>query len=234
VFFSSPYLTAAKEIPVCDLSFIVVLLVGLTGLVFGWRALARRHALPCPPEFIWLLENRAMDRVAGSALLLDRAGIVPGMDVLDAGCGPGRLTIPLAERVGERGSVLAVDLQEEMLSRLKVRLEARRITNVHTLKAALGNGALPADAFDRALLVTVLGEIPDRVKALGEIRRSLKPGGVLSVTEVFPDPHFQTRNTVRKLAEQAGLELRELHGNWRAFTINLAHPAKAPVAGSSD
>jgi ubiquinone/menaquinone biosynthesis C-methylase UbiE len=121
-----------------------------------------------------------------------------------------------------------------MLSRLKVRLEARRITNVHTLKAALGNGALPADAFDRVLLVTVLGEIPDRVKALGEIRRSLKPGGVLSVTEVFPDPHFQTRNTVRKLAEQAGLELRESHGNWRAFTINLARPAKAPVAGSSD
>jgi SAM-dependent methyltransferase len=96
VFFSSPYLTANKEIPVCDLSFIVVLLVGLTGLVFGWRALARRHALPCTPEFIWLLENRAMDRVAGSALLLNRAGIVPGMDVLDAGCGPGRLTIPLS------------------------------------------------------------------------------------------------------------------------------------------
>jgi SAM-dependent methyltransferase len=234
VFFSSPHLTAGKEIPMCDLSFIVVLLAGVTGLVFGWRALARRHALPCPPEFIWLLENRAMERVAGSASLMDRAGIVPGMDVLDAGCGPGRLTIPLAERVGERGSVLAVDLQEEMLSRLKARLEARRITNVRTLQAALGSGALPAGTFDRALLVAVLGEIPDRASTLREIRRSLRPGGVLSVTEVFPDPHFQPRGTVRKLAEKAGLELRETHGNWRAFTVNLARPAEASLAGSSD
>jgi ubiquinone/menaquinone biosynthesis C-methylase UbiE len=218
----------------CDLSFIVVLLVGLTGLVFGWRALARRHALPCPPEFIWLLENRAMDRVAGSALLLDRAGVAPGMNVLDAGCGPGRLTVPLAERVGERGSVLAVDLQEGMLSRLKDRIEARGITNVRTLQAALGSKALPACAFDRALLVTVLGEIPDRVNALRDIQQSLKPGSVLSVTEVFPDPHYQGRSTVRRLAEQAGFEVRDMYGNWRAFTINLARPAEVSKVGSRE
>jgi len=218
----------------CDLSFTVVLLVGLTGLVFGWRVLTRRHAIPCPPELIWLLENRAMERVAGSALLLERAGIVPGMHVLDAGCGPGRLTIPLAERVGERGSVLAVDLQEGMLSRLKARLEARCITNVRTLQAALGSGALPAGAFDRALLVTVLGEIPDRVNALREIQHSLRPGGILSVTEVFPDPHYQSRSTVRRLAEQAGFAVRETSGNWRAFTINLSGPAEGAVAGSSE
>ena len=218
----------------CDLSFTVVLLVGLTGLVFGWRVLTRRHAIPCPPELIWLLENRAMERVAGSALLLERAGIVPGMHVLDAGCGPGRLTIPLAERVGERGSVLAVDLQEGMLSRLKARLEARGITNVRTLQAALGSGALPAGAFDRALLVTVLGEIPGRVNALREIQHSLRPGGILSVTEVFPDPHYQSRSTVRRLAEQAGFAVRETSGNWRAFTINLSGPAEGAVAGSSE
>jgi len=216
----------------CDLSFILVVLAGFTGLVIGWRALARRHTLPCPPEFLWLLENRAMERVAGSALLLDRAGIVPGMHVLDAGCGPGRLTIPLAERVGERGSVLAVDLQEEMLSRLKTRLETSGITNVRTLQAALGSGALPVGTFDRALLVTVLGEIPDRVSALREIQRSLRLGGILSVTEVFPDPHFQPRSTVRKLAEQAGFEVQQTHGNWRAFTINLARTANASVADS--
>jgi len=88
----------------------------------------------------------------------------------------------------------------------------------------------PADAaqltFDRALLVTVLGEIPDRVAALQEIRGSLKPGGLLSVTEVFPDPHYQRRDTVRQLAQQAGLEVRETYGTWRAHTTNLARPAE--------
>ena len=211
-----------------------ILVLIAAGIVLGWRALTRRVALPCPPQFIWLLENRAMERVAGGKLLLDRAGIAPGMDVLDAGCGPGRLTVPLAERVGEPGSVVAFDLQETMLSRLRARLEETGISNVRTLQGALGSGALPAAAFDRAMLVTVLGEIPDRLSALREIRRSLKTGGILSVTEVFPDPHFQSRGTVRKLAEQAGFDVRETYGNWRAFTINLVRAAKEPVARSAE
>ena len=215
-------------------SFAAVLVVIGMGVVIGWRTLARRHTLPCPPQFIWLLENRAMDRVAGSALLMDRARILSGMEVLDAGCGPGRLTLPLAERVGEHGSVVAFDLQEGMLARLKARLEQKGVLNVRPLQGALGGGALPAGAFDRALLVTVLGEIPDRVSALREIRQSLKPGGILSITEVFPDPHYQPRGTVRKLAEQAGFEMCEVFGNWRAFTLNVARPAQARAPGSSD
>jgi len=206
--------------------FIATAIVLAAGIVLGWRVLARRRALPCPPAFIWLLENRAMERVAGSSLLFDRAGITAGMHVLDAGCGPGRLTIPLAERVGVGGRVLAVDLQEGMLSRLQARMQEHGVTHVQTLRAALGGGELPTRAFDRALLVTVLGEIPDRVAALQEIRESLKPGGMLSVTEVFPDPHYQRRETVRRLAQQAGLEVRETFGTWRAHTTNLARPAE--------
>lgn len=194
------------------------------GFVIGWRLLARRLALPCPTGCLWLLENRMMERVAGAALLLDRAGVQPGMSVLDAGCGPGRLTVPLAERVGRQGQVLALDLQPEMLDRLTIRLEAAGIGNVQTLRAGLGDGALPKCGFDRAFLVTVLGEIQDRLSALREILTSLKPGGVLSVTEVFPDPHYQSRSTVRRMAEQAGFQVIEVIGSWRAFTINLARP----------
>jgi len=208
---------------------IIATLMLAAGIILGWRALARRRALPCPPAFIWLLENRAMERVAGSSLLFDRAGITAGMHVLDAGCGPGRLTLPLAERVGEHGGVLAVDLQEGMLLRLRARLQEHGITRVRTLQPALGAGTLPKGAFDRALLVTVLGEIPDRVAALREICGSLKPGGILSVTEVFPDPHFQRRATVRQLARQAGFEASQTFGNWRAHTSNLARTADDAV-----
>lgn len=199
------------------------LLAGL-GIVLGWRILARRHRLPCPTACLWLLENRMMDRVAGAALLIERAGVEAGMSVLDAGCGPGRLTVTLAARVGPRGSVLAVDLQSAMLERLQARLVAGGAANVRTLHAALGAGALPTATFDRAFLVTVLGEIPDRVAALREILGSLKPGGVLSVTEVFPDPHYQGRGTVRRLAEQAGFRVLGVMGTRRAFTMNLVRP----------
>lgn len=197
------------------------------GVAIGWRLLARRHALPCPTACLWLLENRMMERVAGAAMLMDRAGVKPGMSVLDAGCGPGRMTLPLAARVGRQGHVLAVDLQPEMLDRLTARLKAAEVGNVRILRAGLGDGALPKDAFDRAFLVTVLGEIQDRPSALREILTSLKPGGVLSVTEVLPDPHYQSRSTVRRLAEQAGFQEIEMAGSWRAFTMNLARPTSS-------
>lgn len=203
------------------------LLVLIAGVVAGWRVLARRHTLPCPTACLWLLENRMMDRVAGGRVLLDRAGVQAGMTVLDAGCGPGRLTLPLAERVGPQGRVVALDLQEAMLSRLKARLQASAVQNVEMLHAGLGSGKLPAGEFDRAFLVTVLGEIPDRLAALREIRASLKPGGILSVTEVFPDPHFQGRGTVQRLGEQAGFRVGVPVGTWRAFTVNLSQPGGA-------
>jgi len=203
---------------------VIAAAVATLGFVIGWRLLARRAALPCPTACLWLLENRMMERVAGAELLLDRAGVQPGMTVLDAGCGPGRLTIPLAARVGPAGQVLAVDLQTAMLERLSARLESQAIRNVRTQHAALGAGTLPASAFERAFLVTVLGEIPDRLGALREILSALKPGGVLSLTEVFPDPHYQSQQTVRRLAEAAGFRVVEVLGSWRAFTANLARP----------
>ena len=206
--------------------FLIVIAAAVVTLVFvlGWRLLARRAALPCPTACLWLLENRMMERVAGAALLLDRAGVQPGMSVLDAGCGPGRLTIPLAARVGPAGQVLALDLQPAMLERLQARLESQAIRNVRTQRAALGAGTLSPGSFDRAFLVTVLGEIPDRLSALREIRSALKPGGMLSLTEVFPDPHYQSQRTVRRLAEAAGFRVVEILGSWRAFTANLVRP----------
>ena len=57
-----------------------------------------------------------------------------------------------------------------------------------------------ANNFDRALLVTVLGEIPDRDAALRAIFDALKPGGILSITEILRDPHYQRRTTVLRLA----------------------------------
>jgi ubiquinone/menaquinone biosynthesis C-methylase UbiE len=159
--------------------------------------------------------------VAGAELLMDRAGIGPGMAVLDAGCGPGRLTVPIAKRVGEAGRVVAVDRQPRMLRQLQRRLADRAITNVETILGGLGEGRLPADRFDVVLLVKVLGEIPDKAAALREIRHALRSGGVLSVTEVLPDPHYQTLAQVRALAAEAGLAEQRLFEGRVGYTLNL-------------
>ena len=123
------------------------------------------------------------------------------MAVLDAGCGPGRLTIPAARQVSPGGEVVAVDFQAEQLQRPRAKATAANVANVRFVQPGLREGKLPEAAFDCALLCTVLGEILDREAALAEeILKALKPGGVLSVTEVLPDPHFQGKGTLRALA----------------------------------
>lgn len=199
------------------ISFAVVFLL----IVVGWRYAARRRGLPCPEWLVPLLENPYMNWVAGSERLMERAGIERGMRVLDVGCGPGRLTIPAAELVGASGEVVALDVQEGMLSRLNERIAERRITNIRTLQAGAGQGAVPEDSFDRALLVTVLGEIPERRLALGEVHRALKADGVLSVTEVIPDPHYQRKSKLQAMAHETGFDLDQRWDGLLSYTMNF-------------
>src|SRR5215472_14125874 len=136
---------------------------------------------PFPASMAWLLDNPVSRIQAGR--LLRRLPIRPGMRVLDLGCGPGRLTIPIAHRVGEDGEVLAVDLQPAMLSIVERRATGQGLRNVRTLQAAAGDGDLGADGYDLALLATVLGEVPAgrRAAAIAQLARALRPGGALAV-----------------------------------------------------
>ena len=70
--------------------------------------------------------------------------------------------------------------------------------------------ALPYEdaSMDAVVLTAVLGEIPDPVAALREIRRVLKPGGRLVVGELFGDPHFTTIGSLKSQSAEAGLASR--------------------------
>jgi ubiquinone/menaquinone biosynthesis C-methylase UbiE len=186
-----------------------------------WRLLSRFFNLPCPAFYIGLLESAIFDRIAGAKVLIERADIQPGHKVLDAGCGPGRVTLPLAEYLGNSGQVTAFDMQDTMLSRLRARLKEKHINNVKIIHGRFGENLLPEATHDRALMVSVLGEIPDQVEALREIYRSLVPGGILSITETLPDPHYQTPKKVTQLAEEVGFKTILAFHSWRSYTINL-------------
>ena len=151
----------------------------------------------------------------------------PGLDVLDVGCGPGRLTIPIAHAVGPKGAVTAIDIQVGMLEEAGNRSRSANLTNIRFLQIGAGEGKLEHNQFDRAVMVTVLGEIPDRNAALEEIFLALKPGGFLVIEETIRDPHFQTRGTVRKLAAAAGFNEREFSGSRFSYTITLGKPTGA-------
>src|ERR671914_2610450 len=172
-------------------------LLGVVSLAIAGLLRQRQRPIPIPPPLTFLFENPLVEAFAGSELLVERLGLAPGMRVLDAGCGPGRLTIPLARAVGPDGEVVALDGQRAMLAKLERRLEAEGITNVRPLRAGLGEGVLGEGGFDRAVLAMVLGEVRDRRKAVRELYATLEPGGVLSVPEIFGDPDYRRPPTVR-------------------------------------
>jgi cyclopropane fatty-acyl-phospholipid synthase-like methyltransferase len=190
--------------------------------VFGWRFASR---LPCPVWLRWLVElDNPFTEANRSDVIIQHLNLQRGMTVLDIGCGPGRLTIPVAEQVGPQGAVVAIDLQAGMLRRAQERAQAADLSNIRFVQARMGKGKLEAGLADRALLVTVLGEIPDREAAFREVFAALKPGGMLSVTETIFDPHFQRRDTVLRLADAVGFREKAFFGNRMAFTLNLERP----------
>ncbi|MCO4844420.1 MAG: methyltransferase domain-containing protein [Sulfurovum sp.] len=162
-----------------------------------------------------------MNAVSSPDKIFQRLDLEKGMKLLDVGSGPGRLALPAAKLVGKSGEVVALDLQSKMLKKLSVRAEDMGLDNIRIINAGAGKGKTNKDYFDRALLVTVLGEIPNKDEALMEIYNSLKEGGILSVTEVIPDPHYTTIKKVRALCLDAGFQEMDSFGNWVAFTINF-------------
>jgi ubiquinone/menaquinone biosynthesis C-methylase UbiE len=167
----------------------------------------------------WLLLIQAGNRLTKRQLALQ-----PGMHVLDVGCGSGRFTIPMAQQVGSKGSVLGIDIDARKLQRAEQRLQEASLTNVRFERAGAGEGKLPHDQFDRALLFAVLGEMSERSAALAEIFQALKSGGILCITEGFLDPHDQSQERVRSFAQAVGFVEERCEGNRWLFTMNFLKP----------
>ena len=207
------------------IEILILIIVLLLLSCFAWRLASRRTTLPCPVWMQWLLDPSLGKSVsARTRRTITYLDLKPGMQVLDAGCGPGRLSIPLAEAVGLQGSVTAMDLQEGMLAIVRERAAKSSLSNIFYILGGIGETSLAENTFDRVVLITVIGEIPDRESALLDLYSAMKPGGILLVEETIRDPHFQTRNTVTQLAESAGFRVKDFYGNRFSFTMLLEKP----------
>lgn len=211
---------------ISGVDILIVLIALAIFIALVWRVASRRYTIPCPVWMSGLLDSpHAGSMSARTRTTIQHLDLHAGMNVLDAGCGPGRLTIPVAEMVGPCGEVTAIDLQEGMLHLAQERARTAHLTNIRFLLTGIGEGKLEQDRFDRAVLITVLGEIPDREAALREIFAALKHGGILLVEETIRDPHFQTRSTVLRLVGAAGFIEKEFFGNYFSYTLTLEKPS---------
>ncbi len=144
-----------------------------------------------------------------------------GERILEIGPGTGYYTLDLAEWVGRGGTVEIFDLQQEFLDHVMRGAGERGLAN---LVPTQGDAtALPYEdaSMDAVVLNAVLGESPEPIAALREIRRVLKPSGRLLAGELFGDPHFTTRAALRRQGAEAGLAYGEDSGYWFGYVASL-------------
>jgi ubiquinone/menaquinone biosynthesis C-methylase UbiE len=113
------------------------------------------------------------------------------MTVLDAGCGPGLFAIEMAQMVGNSGRVIAVDLQQEMLEKLRNKIHGTAFAEHITLHKCEADRIGISDKVDFALAFYMVHEVPNQRAFFDEVRSILKPGGLLLVVE--PPFHVSKR-----------------------------------------
>jgi ubiquinone/menaquinone biosynthesis C-methylase UbiE len=106
----------------------------------------------------------------------------PGMRLIDCGCGPGSITIDLAQAVIP-GEVIGIDLREEALTNGRQLARDRGISNVTFQAANVYQLPFPDASFDAAFACAVLQHLAAPLEALKEMRRILKPGGVIGIVD---------------------------------------------------
>ena len=192
------------------------------------RIIRKLYHFPAPALIGWFLDSNVRRWRQPPDKLIERSGIKPGMTVLDLGCGSGAFTPFIARAVGEQGKVYAVDIQPAMLKQLERKLdkvENQDISNIELKQASAYDLPFEDESIDLVYLVTVLQEIPDRGKALREIRRVLRPDGILAVTELLPDPDYPLRSTTIKLCQEEGFVLDDSFGNLWNYTVRFKKPS---------
>jgi ubiquinone/menaquinone biosynthesis C-methylase UbiE len=202
-------------------------IIGCVGVLFVWLVVVRLISKlgkrgPCPASFSWVVNNPIRRWYMRS--VLDRVGICPGERVLELGSGPGAFTIEATRRTKPGGKLVAVDIQPGMIAAVEQKVHESRLTNVETYIADASHLPMDDASVDRAFLITVLPEIRDRKRALNELLRVLKPGGVLSITEEFLDPDYPLARTTIHWVEEAGFELEQRYGNGLVYTLNFRKP----------
>ncbi len=155
----------------------------------------------------WLLRN-SRDGEEQPQKLLETLQLKPGQNVCDFGCGNGYYTLRLAQRVGPRGNVVAVDIQQEMLDLLVARSQTRGLNNIQPILATTKDPQLPPEKLDWVLMVDVYHELSHPGETLRAVREKLKPLGRIALVEFrTEDPDVPIKRLHKMSQAQAFKEL---------------------------
>jgi ubiquinone/menaquinone biosynthesis C-methylase UbiE len=131
---------------------------------------------------IMSLQFKLRDLISPRQDILKEAGIKPGFQVLDFGCGPGGYILPLSTLTGPSGKIYALDINPNAIQAVKSLASKHQLTNIATILSDSATG-LPDGNIDVVLLYDILHMLKKPDDILAELHRALKADGTLSVRD---------------------------------------------------
>ena len=190
----------------------------------AFRIARRWLKFPTPAFMTLIMDNPVRRRLIQSPdILAERMGLEPGMTVVEVGPGKGSYTFAVARRIAP-GTIYACDIQPAVVEGLKARAARMGVANVDARVEDAYGFSFGDDSVDRVLMIACLPEIPDPVRVLRECRRILRPGGLVCLSELLPDPDYPLRSTERRWAAEAGLEMDSEYGNLFVYQLHFRKP----------
>jgi precorrin-6B methylase 2 len=154
------------------------------------------------------LERPAREQEERTDLLLMGLGLQPGDVVADIGAGTGYFTLPMARQVGDKGRVLAVDIQPEMLAIVERRMLAEDVFNIEMILATETDPRLPGGAVDVVLMVDAYHEFSHPREVMEQVAASLSERGrVILVEYRGEDPSVPIKPLHKMTVAQASREM---------------------------
>jgi ubiquinone/menaquinone biosynthesis C-methylase UbiE len=194
----------------------------MTKNITKWRDIWQRFAGKgiYPYQLAFLLDSPLRKLIISPQKLAARLHLAPTARVLEIGAGPGYFSVEVANRIPD-GTLMLFDIQREMLEMSRKKLKNAGIKNFHVVQGSAVSLPFRSSVLDVVFMVTVLGEVSKPDECLRLIHHSLRPNGILSVTEMQGDPDALTPDKMIRLAEDNGFQFLEQFSFFGGYTLNL-------------
>jgi ubiquinone/menaquinone biosynthesis C-methylase UbiE len=175
------------------------------------------HTFEDVEHWVSVFDDPRRDEWQKPAEVVAALKLAPGSMVADLGAGTGYFSRYLAQAVGERGTVLAADVEPQLVEHIRKRAEREKTTNVVPVLASADNPRLPYGRVDVVLIVDTYHHFNDRIAYLRRLAQALAAGGRIAVIDWFkrelpegpPMDHKLAREQIVGELSAAGYELVE-------------------------
>jgi ubiquinone/menaquinone biosynthesis C-methylase UbiE len=162
----------------------------------------------CPAGIAWSLDN-SVRRFFQNPQGILRPYILKGMTVLDLGCGPGFFSIEIAGMLNGAGKVIAADIQEGMLDRVRKKIEGTELEQRLEIYKCESDRIGITEKVDFILAFWMIHEVPDQDKLFRELKSILKPRGEIYIAEPVFHVSERSFNEMLNIIRNTGFEIKD-------------------------